>query len=244
LTTGLGARFATEFWAVSRFTATQLHRHNTFEVPTYVLPNALGEGVPVPSDREARPPALLSVSRLDTNERYKGLDLALRAHALLLNESPDLEFHIVGDGTDLPRLRRVAADMRTEHRVKFLGRVNAAMLTREYEQCVVFVLPSRGEGFGIVFLEAMARGKPIVALRCGAVPEVVVDGECGLLVDDDDLLGLYESLRRLVKDEALRARFGRNGRERVRTLFTQEAFRGRLDDLLAGRAIPLAAGNT
>jgi len=133
----------------------------------------------------------------------------------------------------------MAADLGTEDRVTFLGRLSAADLGREYARCTVFVLPSRKEGFGIVFLEAMGRSKPVVALRSGGTPEVVIHGETGILVEPDNLGALYEALRRLLQSEDLRARLGRGGRVIVDRSFTPNAFRERLDALIGSRATPL-----
>jgi glycosyltransferase involved in cell wall biosynthesis len=243
LITRLGARFATEFWCVSKFTATQLRRYNALSRTTaYLLPNALEDDPPSVEFPEDQPPTLLSVCRLEGSERYKGVDLALRAHALLLKEKPELRFHVVGDGTDVDRLRWLVSDLGTGDRVTFLGRLPASDLAREYEQCTAFVLPSRREGFGIVFLEAMARGKPVVAFRCGGTPEVVLDGECGMLAEADDLLGLYDALRSLLRDGELRARLGRSGRQRVAALFTPQAFMRRVHELLTAQTRPLPSG--
>jgi glycosyltransferase involved in cell wall biosynthesis len=238
--TGFGARFASEFWCVSEFTARQLWRYNRLAgTPAFVLPNALEEDPPAARSLESGPPTLLSVCRLDTSERYKGVDAALRAHALLLSEMPELRFRVVGEGTDVARLKQMVSDLGTGDRVTFLGRLSAADLAREYSRCTIFVLPSRKEGFGIVFLEAMARSKPVVALRSGGTPEVVIEGETGILVEPDSLGGLYEALRRLLQNEELRARLGRDGRAMVDRFFTPDAFRERLDALIGSRAAPL-----
>jgi phosphatidylinositol alpha-1,6-mannosyltransferase len=238
--TGFAARFASEFWCVSEFTAQQLRRYNDVTaMPAYLLPNALEDTPSERQDAEAEPPTLLSVCRLESSERYKGLDLALRAHALLLKEMPDLRFHVVGEGTDLGRLRQLVLDLGTQANVTFLGRLSTTALAREYERCSLFVLPSRKEGFGIVFLEAMSRSKAVVALRCGGAPEVVIDEETGILVEPGNLLTLYDAIRRLLQNHALRARLGANGRRRVDAQFTPHAFAERLGALLAGRATPL-----
>jgi phosphatidylinositol alpha-1,6-mannosyltransferase len=240
LTASLGLRFATEVWSISEYTARQLRIYNRVQrMPIYLLPLALEQDV-----NDEGPPGdvrtMLSVCRLESSERYKGIDVALRAHALLLEEMPNLHFHVVGDGTDVSRLRQIASDLDTTHRVAFLGWVTPQELAREYARCTVFVLPSRKEGFGIVFLESMARSRPVVAFRSGGTPEVVVHGECGILVEPEDLLGLYESLRSLLLDEGLRTRLGNNGRRRVDARFTLKEFMHRVGELLAGRAEPIS----
>jgi phosphatidyl-myo-inositol dimannoside synthase len=238
--TRAGIAFASAVWCISRYTAQQFVAYNRIAASrVYLLPLALDAPLPAESREREQEPSLLSVSRLEQNERYKGVDLALRAHALLLDEFPSLTFRVVGEGTDVPRLVRLAADLGTSHRVRFLGSIPAADLGREYERSAIFVLPSRKEGFGIVFLEAMAHRKPVVAVAAGGAPEVVVDGECGLLAPPNDLLALYENLRRLLLDAELRRRVGAKGRARVEGLFSMEQFRRRLESLLSGAAPPL-----
>src|SRR2546426_969862 len=124
--------------------------------------------------------------------------------------------------------------------VKFRGGVSIADRAREYEECTIFVLPSSQEGFGLVFLEAMAHEKPVVACDAGGAPEVVAAGECGLLVPPGNLLGLYEAIRTLLLDPDLRRRFGVAGKRRVQELFTTERFKERVRSLLAGQAEGLA----
>src|SRR5262249_23741280 len=94
----------------------------------------------------------------------------------------DVSLRIVGTGPELPRLKHAAESLFIADRVAFVGHIPFTALAAEYRRADLFCLPSRQEGFGIVFLEAMAAGLPIVAARAAAVPEVVGDGECGLLV--------------------------------------------------------------
>jgi len=122
---------------------------------------------------------------------------------------------VVGIGPDLARLERRARELGLGGRVEFLGHVAFDRLTGEYRRADVFCLPSRQEGFGIVFLEAMAAGLPIVAARAAAVPEVVSDGESGILVAPDSADELATALDRLLSDPEERRRLGEAGRRQV-----------------------------
>jgi glycosyltransferase involved in cell wall biosynthesis len=99
--------------------------------------------------------------------------------------------------------------------VSFLGTISRQDLVDRYRRAAIFCLPSRQEGFGIVFLEAMACGKPVVAARVAAVPETVIDGETGLLVEPDDPEGLARGLGSLLSDPVRRDVMGRAGRRRA-----------------------------
>jgi glycosyltransferase involved in cell wall biosynthesis len=122
--------------------------------------------------------------------------------------------------------------------VHFIGRADRKKAVGLFTGCSFFVLPSRQEPLGIVNLEAMAAGKAVIASRTGGVPEIVADGETGLLAPPADIPALSAALQKLAGDAALRDRLGRAGRERVKN-FTWEsvaiAYRQVYDAALAGR---------
>ena len=122
---------------------------------------------------------------------------------------------VVGTGPELGRLQDRARDLDLGPRAEFLGHVSYARLAAEYRRAAVFCLPSRQEGFGIVFLEAMAAGVPIVAARAGAVPELLGDGEFGTLVPPGDDAALAAALEKLLGDSAARKRLASAGLARV-----------------------------
>jgi glycosyltransferase involved in cell wall biosynthesis len=130
----------------------------------------------------------------------KRLDVLLRAAYILREKIPELEIRIVGNGPQRARLRHTAAELHLEPVVHWLGDISLAALAAEYNRAHVFCLPSVQEGFGIVFLEAMAAGKPIVAARAAAVPEVV---RHGILVEPDNPEALAEGLIRCHRDPDL-----------------------------------------
>lgn len=138
----------------------------------------------------------------------KRVDVLLRAAALLVGRIPELELRIVGGGPEAGRLRALSNELRLAGRVHWVGNATADQLAREYNAADMFCLPSVQEGFGIVFLEAMAAGKAIVAARAAAVPEVV---EHGLLVDPGSPEALAEAICRLHDDSELRDRLGACG---------------------------------
>jgi glycosyltransferase involved in cell wall biosynthesis len=143
--------------------------------------------------------AVLSVCRFYPRKR---LHLLLSAADRLRTKIPGLELRIVGDGPEAPRLKTMHRKKNLQGIVTWLGNVSQDALATEYNRCHIFCLPSVQEGFGIVFLEAMASGKPIVAARAGAAPEVV---RHGILAEPDDDLELARAIERLYADEALRA---------------------------------------
>ena len=142
----------------------------------------------------------------------KRLDVLLRAAALLRDSVPELEVRIVGNGPADQRLRQLSAQLKLETVVRWLGDAPIPQLAEEYNRCHAFCLPSAQEGFGIVFLEAMAAGKPIVAARAAAVPEVV---QSGILVDPENPEALAEGIARLYRSRDLRDSMSAGGLQTV-----------------------------
>ena len=138
----------------------------------------------------------------------KCLDILLRAAAQLHPMIPELEIRIVGNGPQYKRLQAICTELHLEKIVHWLGHVPLARLAQEYQRAHVFCLPSLQEGFGIVFLEAMAAGKPIVAARAAAVPEVVLSG---ILVEPESPEALADGLVRLYRDPSLCSTLGSAG---------------------------------
>ena len=145
---------------------------------------------------------------------YPRKDVATLLEATARMRQP-ARVRIAGDGPEQARLAEAIERLNLERRVALLGHLPFAALAAEYRSADVFCVPSRQEGFGIVFVEAMAAGLPVAAARAGAVPEVVADGETGLLVAPGDAGQLAQVLDRLVADAALRRRLGEAGRQRA-----------------------------
>jgi glycosyltransferase involved in cell wall biosynthesis len=142
----------------------------------------------------------------------KGVDTLLRAFSRL---TTDAVLRIAGIGPERRRLEHLARDLGITPQVQFLGHLPLRELVAEYRNAALFALPTKQEGFGIVFLEAMASSLPVVAVRAGAVPEVVADGVTALLVDSGDEPALADAFDRLLRDPAFRTKLGNAGRERV-----------------------------
>jgi phosphatidylinositol alpha-1,6-mannosyltransferase len=166
---------------------------------------------------------VLTVARL---VRRKGHDLVLRALADLAPSNPDLRYAIIGDGPERAVLESMAEGLGLKDRVLFAGPVPDADLPAWYAACDALVMPSRDvpgqppEGFGLVYLEAGAAGKPVIGARTGGVPSAIVHGQTGLLVEPEDVGGLTEALRTLMSDRAAAAAMGEQGRDRVLADFT------------------------
>jgi len=177
---------------------------------------------------------LLAVGRL---VYYKGFNYLIEAMS-----GVDGRLLIIGEGPLRAKLERLAADHGVHERVVFLGRVPDA--TPYYHACDVFVLPSiaRSEAFGIVQLEAMAAGKPVINTRLDSgVPFVSLHDATGLTVPPGDPKALASAANRLLDDLELRSFYGEAGRVRVRTLFGVEPMASRtleIYDSVMGRARP------
>lgn len=144
-------------------------------------------------------PYVLGIGRLVPQ---KGFDVLLRAWSK--SALPDFDLVIAGDGVARAELEQLAADLNVD--AVFLGAVTRRDVPGLFRGAQAFVLPSRHEPMGIVSLEAMAAGTPVVATRVGGVPELVHDGETGVLVPPDDVQALSAALQRVLRDADLRSR--------------------------------------
>ena len=193
--------------------------------------------------RVAVPPAktsdgidVLFVGRL---ERRKGIDVLLTALPFVLEACDDLKVTIVGDNTLIAETGDTFMNgFLAEHhaspwfsRVAFLGKASDEALQQAYANCDIFVAPSRFESFGLVFLEAMRVGKPVIGCSVGGMPEIIVDGETGRLVPPGDAEALAEALRWMVEHPEARAAMGAAGRRRFETYFTAVKMAERSDEL-------------
>jgi glycosyltransferase involved in cell wall biosynthesis len=142
----------------------------------------------------------------------KRVEILVQAAAVLRREIPNLSIRIAGNGPEYRRLQRLSAELNVQRTVEWLGNVGLGRLAQEYNRADVFCLPSVQEGFGIVFLEAMAAGRPIVATRAAAIPEVVQDG---ILVEPDNPEALADAIVHLYRDPHLRDSLGAAGRQNV-----------------------------
>jgi glycosyltransferase involved in cell wall biosynthesis len=175
---------------------------------------------------------ILTIGRWAASERYKGADDLIRSIPQLLISFPGLHLVLVGGGDDLSRLKGIAAELGLGTSVRFLEGISREQLAACYSHSDVFALPSTGEGFGIVFLEAMAFGLPLVGAAAGGVTDIVVDGLNGLLVPGNDLTSLVRALDRLLRDPELRSKLGRRGAEIVREKYQFHMFERALEGIL------------
>jgi len=175
---------------------------------------------------------ILTVSRLDSRERYKNIDLILEAMQEVLSSVPDVCCVIVGDGSDKKRLEQKMLALGLEKNVFFVGNVSGEDLYSYYSLCDLFVLPSTGEGFGIVFLEAMYFSSPCIGARSRAVPEVIEDASTGILCNPDDVKDLVSAMIKLLQDSKLRFQYGTSGKKKFEQCFSFDAFRQRLEKVL------------
>jgi phosphatidyl-myo-inositol dimannoside synthase len=241
-------RAAQQLVSISKFTlASASARHglekskSVFLAPTFSIDES-----PVSEQRSSaaesiQTPSVLTVGRLSASERYKGHDVMLDAWPIVLREIPEARYIVVGDGDDRVRLQTRAKEMGFTSSVIFKGGLSSAELQSCYDECQVFAMPARtelnptaprGEGFGIVFLEAMAHGKPVVGPNVGAPTEFIHDGEHGLLVDPVNPAELARALVELLTHPERARQMGEAGRTWVRQQYSYEMFRERLRKIL------------
>jgi phosphatidylinositol alpha-1,6-mannosyltransferase len=160
---------------------------------------------------------ILSVGRL---QRRKGFDMVVRSLPELLGQGIDVQYALIGIGEDMQYLKDLARELGVSDRVHLLGHVPADNLPRWYNACNVFAMPNREingdtEGFGMVFMEAAACGKPSIAGEAGGTGSAILHEVTGLRVPGDSVEKICSALSRLLKDDNLAQRWGKNGYERA-----------------------------
>lgn len=177
------------------------------------------------AEPHASPPVVLIIGRLWSEERGKGHDELLEGWPRVRAAVPGAELWVVGDGDDRSRLEAKAAEIGVAGSVRFLGRVSDDELARCYARASLFAMPSRQEGFGLVYAEAMWHGLPCLASTRDAGAEVVRDGETGVLVPYGDVDAIARAIARLLRDPEALARMGAEARREARERFGYERFR-------------------
>ncbi len=229
--------------AVSNFTAGRLEAQCPWlRGRVFILPDTVDGAEFVIQDKEAAKAKfgwsgkkiILTVARLDARERYKGYDRILKILPELVRDMPEARYVLAGDGSDLPRIKEEAAKLGMESYLILPGRLDKENLAAAYNAADVFAMPSTGEGFGIVFLEALACGVPVVAGNKDGSSDALQNGKLGVLIDPEDSAALAASIRlclqkrlppqladpRAVRERALQA-FGADAFERRTALLLQ-----------------------
>lgn len=243
--TRAGLKAAQCVGTVSNYTRLSIARRLP-ELEIVVIPNSVDTDrfrpPPGLSTRRDRP-VLLTVGRLSREERYKGQDTVIQALALVQRRlGRAVEYRIAGSGDDIARLQRLAKELEVEDHVHFLGWVPDEDLVTVYQDCDVFVMPSKverrsngtwaGEGFGISYIEASACGKPVVSSNQGGAVEAIVNGVTGFAVDPTSVDAVADACAKLLADPTLAARMGEAGRRFVVENFAQPVFEHRVAELL------------
>lgn len=218
-------RAASATIAYSEFVARHLRRN---DVPRVSVVPLFAPPVPTP----LRVPSHGRVMFVGRATHNKGLDVLIRAVA-----TTDLLLDVCGDGWALERAMRLVTRLGIADRVRFRGWLSRSSLDSTYRDSTVVAVPSIWpEPFGLVGLEAMAHGRPVVASAVGGIPEWLEDGITGLLVQPGDSEALGAALRSILDDPISAERYGQNGRDRVATLFSEDCHLRALETLYSRTA--------
>lgn len=196
--------------AVSHYTRDRLIQEQNLNPNTIkVLPNTFDQEkfhiTPKPSyllDRyhlTPTQPIILTVARLDPTEQYKGYDRILQALPTVLSHCPDVHYVLVGKGGDRPRVEEAIQSLNLSAHVTLTGFIPDEELPDHYNLCDVFAMPSKGEGFGIVYLEALACGKPTLGGNQDGAIDALCNGELGALVNPDNIEEIAQTLTQILQ---------------------------------------------
>ena len=185
------------------------------------IPNCVQMPALVPDPLLFSPPCLLCLGRL---EPQKGFDLALAAFARLVSRFPGIRLTIAGDGKERPNLEAMARQLGIADCVEFPGWVQPDQVPALINSCTLVMMPSRFEPFGIVALQAAQMARPIVATRVGGLPEVVVNGETGLLIENHNIDELVAAITFLLDRPDVATHMGQAARQRAQENFGWDKF--------------------
>ncbi len=177
-----------------------------------VVYNGTDTSLFAPGPAQEQVPTILIVGNLLAG---KGHELVLRAFDRLKDSYPSLQCEMIGEGADRGRFAALARELGIRDRVHFLGRRSRSEVAEAMRNCTVFALPSRYEGLGCAYLEAMACGKPVIACQGQGIDEIIQHGGNGWLIPVDGLEKLVQGLQVLLGDAALRERIGEAARKTI-----------------------------
>ncbi len=186
-------------------------------VNTTVLYNGVDPQIFSPPDGEPDAPVILSVGNLIP---VKGHELLLRGFAAIQDQFPGLSLEIIGDGPERSRLQKLANEQGIAGKVHFRGRQSRRQVADAMQRATVFALPSRYEGLGCVYLEAMSAGRPVIGCLGQGIDEVIEQGVNGCLIRPDDLHELTGTLTRLLQQSGLRRKMGDAARRTILQSYT------------------------
>ncbi|MBN1763790.1 MAG: glycosyltransferase family 4 protein [Sedimentisphaerales bacterium] len=162
---------------------------------------------------------ILTLARLNYR---KGHDAVIRALPEVLRIFPEVKYVIVGEGPEEERLKKLVHEYKLGDSVIFTGNVLYNKVINYYDMCDIFIMPSTYEPFGITYLEAGARGKPVIGPNIDGVPELIVNGETGLLIDPHNIREIAHAITKILADSHWAEEMAAKNRERVLNLFTSE----------------------
>lgn len=230
------------FFPVSHFTADILNDHGIGSDKIDVVINGTNPELFYPADAThlkeelglTDKKILLSISRLIDR---KGTDTILKALAYLVPKMPDLHHLIVGEGPQRPYLEYLVQELSIEDHVTFVGWIPYKEVNSYYNLCDIFVMPSKTqlpevEAFGITYLEANACEKPVIGTTTGGISDAVIDGETGILVEEQNPKALAGAIRKILENESLKHSLGQQGRQRVLNEANWDCVTNRLFNLI------------
>lgn len=252
----LGLKHSLKILSVSRFTKNKILKQlpNFTEKDILILPNTFDveKFKPQPKlqhlmDRLNIKPddkILLTIARLSKQEKYKGYDLVAMVMKEIVKEIPNAKYILVGSGDDEERIKTLIRDNNLQGKVILTGFIPHEEIVDYYNLCDVFVMPSQGEGFGIVFLEALACGKPVIAGNIDGSPEAVLNGELGFLVDPHNTSEIKAAIIKILKREVpQRLLDSLYLRQRVLDFFSFNKFKEQVSEIFSSDIISPITGD-
>ncbi len=176
---------------------------------------------------------IFTLCRLSSSEKYKGYDRVIEALPLIKREISEIKYILAGEGDDKERIEKLISDLNLKETVILAGHIDEQAKIDYYNLCDVFAMPSKGEGFGIVFLEALACGKPVVAGGEDGSRDALLGGDLGIMVNPDNVKEVAEAITGILKNNVHRALLDADYlRKRTLEAYGADVFKKRVAELI------------
>lgn len=221
-------KYSKKVICVSDFVQRWVIKYGLPERKTYVIYNGVLLDKFKPSNVAPKPFTIGFVGRF---VKQKGIEVLIDSIKIVKKRIPEINLELIGYGELEPKLKQMVKKLNLEENIEFLGQIEAHKVPSYIDRWNFFVGPSRWEAFGIVFIEAMAMKKAVVASRVEAIPDVVTEGETGLLFEKENSKELAEKICYLLENSDICKKMGEAGRKKVEELFDISYLTKKLEDL-------------
>lgn len=231
----LSLKLSSRIVVTTKFTMNVNSKMNSINKEKYIiipLCTLIKKSIKLNNTKNAFELNLLFVSRLDKSEKYKGLEHVLESMKILITDEFNVRLSVVGDGNDKKRFEDLSIKLNISDNVIFYGILEDSMLEKVYQKTDLYIMPSKKEGFGIVYIEAMMNSIPCIGVKEGGTPEVIIDGVNGFLVEYGDINMIVNRIKYLYLNPQILDIMSKKAQSLYKENYTFEKFKSKWENLV------------